>query len=348
VRLRGIFVAALLILSGCAAGSDRSAPATFAGPPAFPATVDPADQSTPLLPGTGPVGRGALTYRSPRASFATVLLLEDGRQFRLPATPLGEGRQGSLYATLSPDGRWLGRRVAAYPGDERYLVEELTGTRVVHTGGLPVLWSANGQFLVMAHDDDATSELTLVEPASGRSTSMHTGRFQDGLWLAGVLPDGRPLFANGPARSLRLRTGGHETTVVFAAGPEDECWCPHSLLHPSPDGRTVSVQLDYDNGVVPGTGEKTRPKPTGTAVIEVIDLSSGTVAHRFELTAPDPSDSWALLSDTGSGLLLERRSADGTWLVLVDPATGGQHPVTALPDAASITVPGQLEPPHDG
>ncbi len=334
------------MLTSCAAEHDRSAPTAFGGLPALPATFEVADQSTPMLPGTGQVGRGALMYRSPRASFATVLLLEDGRQFRLPATPPGEGRQGSLYATLSPDGSWLGQRVAAYTGDKRYVVRELTGRRVVHTDGLPVLWSPNGRFLVMAHD--STGELTLVEPATGKTSSMGVARFHDGLGLAGVLPDGQPLFSNTPARSLRLRTGDHETTVVFAAGAEDECWCPRSGVRLSPDGRTVSLHLGYAHGVVPGTQEKTRPKPAGSAVIEVIDPSSGTVLYRVELTAPEPSDSWELLSDTGSGLLVERLGASGTSLILLDPATGEQRPVTELPDLPYVTLPGQLEQPHDG
>jgi hypothetical protein len=227
------------------------------------------------------------------------------------------------------------------------VVRELGGAQVAQTDGTPVLWSSNGQFLVMAHDDEPTSEVTVVEPATGRTWPMGVARFQDDLTLTGVLPDGRPLFSNAPARSLRLRTGDHEATVVFAAGPQDECWCPHSLIHMSPDGRTVALQLAYENGVVPGTGEKTRPKPASSAAIEVIDVSSGTVLHRVELTAPEPSDSWGLLSDTGSGLLVEKRSAGGTSLILLDPETGKQRPVTQLP-GVEVTVPGQLEPPHDG
>jgi hypothetical protein len=347
------FAAALVLLAGCANRPAPSAPAPFAGPPTLPATFRIADQSTPPLPGKGPIGRGALLYRSPQNPFAPVLLLENGRQFRLPTTAAGEGRQGSLYASLSPDGRWLGHRVAAYTGDGRYVLQELTGARVVKTDGIPMLWSTNSQYVVMAADEQQTGPLTLVEPATGRSTSIGAVRFRDGLGLTGVLPDGELLFTGVPSRSLRLQTdradmtGVTDATVVFAAGAEDECWCPHSVVHVSPDGRTVSVQLAYDNGLIPGTGEKSRPMPPSCVTIAVIDSASGTVLRHVRPAGP--GDSWRLLSDTGAGLLVERTGAGGSALILVDPATGSQHLASELPDGVlSVIVPGQIDWPSDG
>src|SRR5882762_2097603 len=98
-------VVLVLLLAGCA---DRPVPAVPDGPPALPTTIDVADTPIRPLPTSGPIGRGALLYRSAQTPFEAVLLLENGQQFRLPAPPPGEGRQGSLYASLSPDGRWLG------------------------------------------------------------------------------------------------------------------------------------------------------------------------------------------------------------------------------------------------
>lgn len=338
----------LAVLAGCATGPARPAPVAFAGPPALPATFSVADPSATPLPTRGALGRGVLMYRSPHNAFAPVLVLEDGRQFQLPATPPGEGRQGSLYASLSPDGRWVGHRVAQYAGDMQYVLRELSGNRVVETEGRPLLWSTDSRYVVMAKDDDLTSPLTLVEPATGTMSSMGSARYRDNLWLTGVLPDGQLLYSSRQTRSLRLRTDQGDTTVAFAAGVDDECWCPQSGVQVSPDGRTISVQLAYESGLIPGTGEKSSPMPANSVMVAVIDIANGTVIHRVKPADSGPGDSWWLLSEIGSGLLMRRHGADGTSLVLLDPATGSQHVATELPDGASVVVPGQIDGPSDG
>lgn len=342
MRLLLLLSLPVTLLAGCASASAQPPPVAFAGPPSLPATFVPADPPLPSLPAGGPVGRGALLYGAPTAP---VLVLDNGGQFRLPPAPAGEGRQGSVYASLSPDGRWLGHGA----GSGGYSLRELVGERELRTDGVPVLWSANGQFLVMSHDDEVTSELTLVEPATGTTRSMGVGRYRDGLWLSGVLPDGVPVFSNGGLdRSLRVRAGGLETTVAFAAGADDECWCPHSGIHLAPDGGSVSLQLAYDRGLMPGTGEKSPPEPANAAMVVVIDLSSGAVLRRLRLPVAKPDDSWRLLADTGSGLLLRRLTAEGAALVLLDPATGAQRQVTKLPAATSVAVPGDIIGASDG
>jgi hypothetical protein len=120
-------------------------------------------------------------------------------------------------------------------------------------------------------------------------------------------------------------------------------------LHLSPDGQTVSVQLAYDNGLIPGTGGKSRPMPPNAVTIAVIDTASGTVLRRVRPAGAGSADSWWLLSDTGSGLLLRRAGADGSALILLDPETGRQHLATELPDGVlSLIVPGQIDQPSDG
>jgi hypothetical protein len=243
------------------------------------------------------------------------------------------------------------------------VLQELTGARVVETRGLPLLWSTNGQYLVMALDQQLigpaagngqTPSMTLVEPATGRMTSMGAARYRDELGLTGVLPDGQLLFMAVWPRSLRLRTDGADrtviadATVVFAAGPEDECWCPQPAVHLSPDGRTVAVQLGYENGLIPGTGEKTRPLPSGAVMIAIIDRSTGTVLRRLKPPGTGPTNVWGLLSDTGSGLLMQSRDAAGEALIFLDPTTGSQRLATKLPDGVTVSVPGQIVGPSDG
>jgi hypothetical protein len=183
---------------------------------------------------------------------------------------------------------------------------------------------------------------------------MGAVRYRDELGLTGVLPDGRLLFTAAWPRSLRLRTDAADRTVVadatvmFAAGPEDECWCPQPVVHLSPDGRTVSIQLGYENGLIPGTSEKTRPMPTSSVTIAVIDRSTGTVRQRVKLPVTGTTAAWRLLSDTGSGLLMRRTDADGEALIFLDPETGSQRLATRLPDGVAVSVPGQILGPSDG
>ena len=103
----------LVLLS--TAGCGRGAPAGVFVPepwPTLPASLSVPADPPPDLPARGTIGRGALIYGA--VGVGQVLAVEGGREYRLPAPPPGEGRQGTMSASLSPGGRWLGLRAARY------------------------------------------------------------------------------------------------------------------------------------------------------------------------------------------------------------------------------------------
>src|SRR5262245_10775618 len=70
-----------------------------AGWPVLPTSVM-VDENAAPLPEGGPIGRGALLLAG--TGNQVHLVLEDGRQFRLPDPPVGEGWFATTAATLSP------------------------------------------------------------------------------------------------------------------------------------------------------------------------------------------------------------------------------------------------------
>ena len=347
-RWLGVIAAINLIASGCgdagARGLNEARPTgEFVGLPEFPRVVS--DDAATSLP-SGSLGRGALII-SNRPALAPVLVLTDGRQFRLPAPPIGEGRQGSTRATLSPDGRWLGLRDTLTPLDTSYQLREMSTGRTITVHGKPLRWSPDGRFLIFATDDEVDTDLTVVEPATGAVSKLGAGLYEDGFWLAGILPNGEPLFSAARDQSMRLRGGGVEATVVFGAGGDSECWCPSGLPALAPDGRAISVMLEYARGI-DGTGEKA-PKRTRRSVMFVaIDRTRGDIMRRIEIVLDGPMDRLWLVSDTGSGLLiLDDRSA-GDRLLLLDILTGQLNLRTTLAPGFEAYAPGDIMQPSGG
>ena len=342
-------VAALnLFASACGdAGTHalNEAPATgeFIGLPEFPLMVS--DIATTTLP-SGPLGRGALIISS-RPALAPVLVLTDGRQFRLPAPPIGEGRQGSTRATLSPDGQWLGLRDTQTPLDTSYRLRELSSDRTITVHGTPLRWSPDGRFLIFTTDDEVDTDLTVVEPATGAVSKLGAGLYEDGLWLAGILPDGEPLFSEMQHQSMRLRGGGVETTVVFGAGGDHECWCPSGLPALAPDGRTISVMLEYSHGI-DSTGEKAPERTRRSVMFVRIDRTKGDILHRVEIALDGPMDSLWLVSDTGSGLLIVDDRSAGDRLLLVDSLSGQLSLRATLGPELQAIAPGDIMQPSGG
>jgi hypothetical protein len=337
-----------LVASGCGdAGSRWSNEARptgeLIGLPEFPRVVS--DDATTTLP-SGPLGRGALII-SNRPALAPVLVLTDGRQFRLPAPPIGEGRQGSTRATLSPDGRWLGLRGTMTPLDTSYQLRELSSDRAITVHGKPLRWSPDGRFLIFTTDDEVDTDLTVVEPATGAVSKLGAGLYEDGLWLAGILPDGEPLFSVVRDQSMRLRGGGVETTVVFGAGDNHECWCPVGPLALAPDGRTISVMLEYERGL-DRTGEKAPERTRRSVVFARIDRTRGDILHRIEIALAGPMDRLWLVSDTGPGLLILDDRSDGDRLLLLDILTGQLNLRTTLAPGLQAYAPGDIMQPPDG
>ena len=284
-------------------------------PTAFTAAANP-----PGLPPTGPVGRGALLAET---AAGILLVLEDGTQYRLPPTPPGEGRQGTLLASLSPTGRWLGYRRGARERDTVYRVRDLGGRQVTEFDGDPLRWSSDGRFLLA---EARTATDPTVSGADALIVDVLTGSVRV---VSNATRIGGDIFT--PPASLRI--GGGD--------PDDECWCPDGPWTLSPDGTRVSTVVRYEVGLIPGTGVKSAARDDRVAIL-VVDRATGKQRPLVSLPAADDA-SWGLAADTGAGLLLHRRTgatAVAYALVLVDPAAGTQRVV--YPNALGLVVPGEV------
>ena len=316
-------LAMTVVLSGCSQPPHR-----FAGWPDLPATLA-ADPAPPDLPASGSVGRGALVLAS---TAGVVVVLEDGRQFRLPPPPPDEGRQGRTMASLSPDGRWLGYRRSGHRGDRRYLIRDLLGDAVVPVDATPGRWSPDARFLLAA--EPAMAPTTLIEPATGEVRSV------DASGMVGVLPDGRLVTVDITDTALRMAAGPTVREVTLGPPPDYECWCPAGVAV-APGLDAVTVLLRHRSGIVPGTSEKSAPLPGNPARLVVVDRDTGTQRHRVDLPAAE-DDSWSLLADTGAGVLVRRRGPDVGELVLVDPTSGARRVVLRPPHGVLLAVPGEV------
>jgi hypothetical protein len=319
---------AILVAGGCGGAPGR--PYSFAGWPDLPATVA-ADPEPPDLPASGPVGRGALVLAS-RAG--VVVVLEDGRQFRLPPPPRGEGRQGRTMASLSPDGRWLGYRRPGFFRDPVYRIRDLLSDAVVPVEAVPRGWSPDARFLLA----DVPTAPLLIEPANGKVRTVDS----DGV--VAVLPDGRILSVTHTETAVRIEAGSAVRDVALGASPDHECWCP-ALVTVAPGLDAVVVLLRHQSGIIPGTSEKSRPLPGNPARLVVLDRDTGTERHRVELPAGE-DETWWLLADTGTGVLVRHGRPDVDELVLVDPATGTRRVVLRPPRDVVVAVPGEVL--HEG
>jgi hypothetical protein len=324
-----------------------------AGPPAFPATVTVDDAAVPALPAAGPVGRGALIVTPWTGANAgrEILVLTDGRQYVVRMARSVAGRQSSSFASLSPDGRWLGYRVSEMGPHSRYELRFLPGDRVIRTAGYPLMWSANGRFLVMVHGYDSDGELVLLDVATGVHRSMGAGLYRDGLWLTAIGPGGRLLYTDAGwalPRALTLRSDRGTTLVTFAARDEDVCWCPTAAFQLSPNGRTAGVQLRYIRGLIPGTNAKSPRRRINSAAVGIVDVATGEVLRQLPLPVSQTDEEWRLHAYTEDGLLLTHRSGSHTIVVMVDPTTGAHTTLARLPDRTSFLLPGAHATPSDG
>jgi hypothetical protein len=300
--------------------------------------VPTGDVSAPDLPATGTLGRGALfTGHAGRP----VLVLESGARYLLPARPTGEGRQGVVAATLSPDGRWLGYRDAHRVGERRYLIRDLTGrAATIVTDGYPRFWSADSRYLSLTAEYGTTGRSYRFDALTASIGDEAPPATAGGVMVGSLLPDGPPAVpgeASPAPPQLRLLVGVYGASLIRTDDPDDECWCAASGLL-SPDRSTVSALLRYQPGRAAGTADqKANRRPDGTQLLVRIDAATGAVTERIPLPA---AYSWELIADTGDGLLLWRGSAPAT-LVRLDARSGTFEPVLTVPDSRSVVLPGQ-------
>lgn len=342
-RVAGAVLASLVavLASAVAAIGGCASPAPPARSPGVipPPQLDTPEQTPAPLPAS-PVGVGTLIYRG----FGTegtptegTLVVADGRRFVLPQPPPGEGRQGTMLASLSPDGRWLGLRAARYPGDQRYEVRGLAGGGVTQVNGEPVRWSPDSRFLLVRAVDEA--RLTLVEPGIGEAHRVDVPADLVPL-VVGVFPDGRLLTAAVGAGSVELDvisgSGIRRVRHVFASSDQDECWCP--VASPpviSLDRERVYLPVAHRAGVVPGTTVKATATPEWTTGIAVIDLTTGAVSYRIDAPAGQ------LVGDIADGLVMVVRQEDRIEVILIKQSSGAEVILSTLPASLTVAVPGQ-------
>jgi len=314
-----------VLLSVLATAGCGSAP-SFSQPVRPPPEIGPPAQPAEALP-AGPVGYGTVLYRGYES--AATLVVADGRRFELPRPPAGEGRQGSLLATLSPDGRWLGLRTAQYPRDPGYQVRDLLGGGATRIDGEPVRWSTDSRFLLVR----SGVRLTLVEPGTGEAHAVTVPADLAHL-VTGVFPDGRLLTAAVQSDEAEFGVvsgdGVRRIRHVFASSEQDECWCPGPGLPVlSVDRAHVYLPVAYRPGADKATPEK-------TTAIAVVDLATGVVDRRIDAPAGE------LVGDIAEGLVMVVRQVDRTEVVLINAAIGGGRTLTTVPATLTIAVPGQV------
>jgi len=326
VKRRLKLVAVLTVLAALPAAACGSQAPSLSQPVTPPPEIGPPARPADALP-AGPVGYGTVLYRG--YDSAATLVVADGRRFELPKPPAGEGRQGSLLATLSPDGRWLGLRTARYPRDPGYQVRDLLGGGATMIDGEPVRWSTDSRFLLVR----AGERLTLVEPGIGEAHAVTIPANLAHL-VTGVFPDGRLLTAAVRSDEAEFGVvsgdGVRRVRHVFASSEQDECWCPVSGLPVlSVDRAHVYVAVAYRPGAAKAT-------PVGATAIAVVDLATGVVDRRIDAPAGE------LVGDIAAGLVMVVRHVDRTEVVLINAAIGGGRTLTTVPATLTIAVPGQV------
>jgi len=346
---RWLFLFIVLLAGGCAEPAAPLAQPTDAGWPSLPQTVA-LDEHAPPLPASGPLGRGALLVAA--TGSVVQLVLEDGRQFRLPDPPRGEGRLGAISATLSPDGWWLGYRSMRTAGDPRYVVRSLANGRVINGEGRPVRWSVDSRRLLLWDGRGGLGDqLTMLDLSTGDARAAGTPRP-----VEGILPNGELLTAmniDGPSsprmNGLSLRTAdGPPVQVRFAARDDDACWCPTGRAVLSPDASRVWVELRFREGLAPGTIDvKVPARESAERALVELDRVSGAELGRMSLTFPGGEA--YLVADRGPDLLFfviapEQAPA----LVAMESTSRTQRVVTTGPNDAALIVPGMWTGQPDG
>ena len=211
--------------------------------------------------------------------------------------------------------------------------------------GTPRSWSADGRYLLLSADHG----YLLAEPGTGASRQITVDSSEAHL-VRQVLPDGRLLLDSSTAVQFRVAfapADPRDVTVRFANDPDDECWCLDGPMSVSPDGQRVTLQLTWRNGRIPGTERKSRARSGPPYGLVPVELANGSLGGRLELPSGD-QETWWLLADTGSGLLLRHQSAGRQRLVLMDPATGRYRVVTSLAAGIWVLAPGAVDQPSDG
>jgi hypothetical protein len=329
-----------VLLAGCASTppvrvTDTTPWPTDTAPwPTFPATVA-IDDDAPLLPDHGPLGRGALLLtvggRTPR------LVLEDGRQFRLPNPPQGEGRWGWLGATLSPDGWWLGYRTARYNNDPGYQVRSLAdGTKRAATGR-PTRWA--GSFLVLW---DGGSGYRRLDVKTGQVMPVDP-EVDD--WLA----TGETFSMSGSADGLSWRTGdGSAVKEPFSCPLDHACWSVAGASLAS-DGGTVTVVLAFHGGIAPGTLDvKVKDRTDGDRQVIVFDRSTGAELRRATLSVPDAATFVLLVGYRDGEVLFGLGDNRVSTIASLDTITGAQRVVAGSPPGWELAVAGMVSAAPDG
>ncbi len=328
-------LAVLLLTTAMLAACEDSSPGAdhpWGGFPALPATVT-VDETAPAIPESGALGRASLILSRVFHGAAEILVLEDGRQFRLPGPP--EGWFGHWEsAVLSPDGWWLGYRTGREAGDQSYLLRSLATGHTYTVVGTPAAWSPDSRWL-LAREEYLTFAPEGVPKGVHRERllDLRSGELKDvGNFYGGaVLPNGEAFsgFDDGSTGFTMLDGSGRQTHIEFGTD-EPLCWCP-ALSAPviSPDGERVSLVLvqnptDWNSptpwGPEPEPSTEFVPPTEFERAVVVLDRATGTELRRTTFVLEGHPE---LVADRGTELLAHLTANDGIrQLASLDPVSG--------------------------
>jgi len=367
-RLRRAIPAAVALLTVAAIGltqlplrprstgpTEPSLPSVRSDLPGYPAEVV-ADPDPAQLPTDRAVGPALMVYPHPEGGYR--LVLRDGRQYRLDSPSHGPETRGSYL--LSPGGGWLAWPVHA-DGEPAIRLRDLAGTTMIDILGmrLPVAWSNNDRWLVLAESMPATVELrnqpvgvVLIDLAASppSSTDVDLGLCTE-CAVGAVRSDGSLVL-----EALGRRNLGSLIIMNPLSGGMDYATPVEIDL----DDHASAAELDgtsrvADQLILAGVPNRLRLLSDDTVLmpvhraddssvglnidILVLRLDQHVVSQRWELPQPraipgDPlgdSESWTVHAALPEGLLLVHRTTQ-RWLALelYDPATGTLSLVTDL------------------
>jgi hypothetical protein len=291
--------------------------------PRYPARVSPRDGAVPL-PADRAVGAASYVYGRCASTCQPVLVLPDGTQYAIPASP----DHGSIAVALSPDGRRLG-----WANRNEFRLRDLYGTQEnVYTGKsiwTGARWSPNGRWLVLMWSGQG--EYTIIDTTNGRTTWLATPPWSwfdvsdTGEWLLFPIP-----YEAGYDR-LDAPTG--EAThhkLAPSLGQAGEYPLPPLL---TPCSCTAMFPLFPSGPVDPYIA-------SGPVVALVdVDLADGHVITRFDL--PQDDGTWrpvAVLPD--EGVVLAHFRPDVTEVVQLHSITGELTVVSRLPAGFEVVLRG--------
>jgi hypothetical protein len=318
-------------------GTDEAGPVAPGGEPVYPAVLAPPERAA-VLPASR-VGSAALVYAPCARDCDPFLVLDSGRQYRLPR--LGSGTPTAGY-TLSPDGRWLG-----WPTESGLRIRDLDGrgTRDIADDGpgrtSAWAWSADSRWiLAVRHTDGLAHHATAIDVTTGARHRADVSGYP-----VGVRIDGRLVAWVGDLASAAEPAAALDTVDLSTGASE------RTALDLGPALRTGEIATGEELQPVPGGSLAMLPVQAATptdilgpaSAVLVVDLDTGRVVRRVDLPPSDRSQNtqhWEPRSYEAGGITLVHWTLERTEIVQLDPDTGATVVHSTLPRDSQVLLRG--------